>query len=160
MKKIICLLTCIFVIVSCNNNVVDLEKASIEAEAFINSQFNFFNTGNIEDAKKVFDLDAVLIGTDENEYLSGWDEVGPSIEGQIAVIKDPIFNTRDLNIVLSDDGKMASYTQLIDFSFFSGEETLEFNNIRCSGVVKKSGNDWKVVQTHWSVGVQGQVIEY
>ena len=49
MKKIICLLTCIFVFVSCNNNVVDLEKASIEAEAFINSQFNFFNTGNIED---------------------------------------------------------------------------------------------------------------
>ena len=61
-------------------------------------------------------MDAVLIGTDEDEYLSGWSEVEPSLIGQIAAIKDPVFTNRNLNIVMGDDGKMASYTQIVDFT--------------------------------------------
>lgn len=160
MKRFIYVFITLLVFSSCNESVVDLDKAKSEAEAFIESQFDFFSSGNIEDAKKVFDLDAVLIGTDEDEYLSGWSEVGPSIVGQIAVIKEPVFKSRNLNIVMGDDGKMASYTQLIDFTFKSGEETLEITNVRCSGVIKKSDEGWKVVQIHWSMGVKGQVIEY
>ena len=160
MKRFIYVFITLLVFSSCNESPVDLDKAKSEAEAFIESQFDFFSSGNIEDAKKVFDLDAVLIGTDEDEYLSGWSEVGPSIVGQIAVIKEPVFKSRNLNIVMGDDGKMASYTQLIDFTFKSGEETLEITNVRCSGVIKKSDEGWKVVQIHWSMGVKGQVIEY
>ncbi len=160
MKKLIYLFITLVVFSSCNDNNVDLDIAKSEAKSFIDSQFDFFSSGSIEDAKKVFDLDAVLIGTDEDEYLSGWSEVGPSIVGQIEVIKEPVFKSRDLNIVMGDDGKMASYTQLIDFTFKSGEETLEITNVRCSGVIKKLNEGWKVVQIHWSIGVKGQVIEY
>ena len=105
-------------------------------------------------------MDAVLIGTDEDEYLSGWSEVEPSLIGQIAVIKDPVFTNRNLNIVMGDDGKMASYTQVVDFTFDSDGQTVEITNVRSSGVVKKYDGKWKIAQIHWSVGVQGQVIEY
>ena len=29
-----------------------------------------------------------------------------------------------------------------------------------SGVIQKINGQWKVVQIHWSIGVQGQAIEY
>ena len=68
--------------------------------------------------------------------------------------------TRDLNIVMSDAGDMASYTQLLDFTFSVGGDSGEINNVRNSGVVKKINGEWKVVQIHWSIGVQGQAVEY
>ena len=121
---------------------------------------DFFSSGSLEKAKETFAMDAVLIGTDEDEYLSGWSEVEPSLIGQIAAIKDPVFTNRNLNIVMGDDGKMASYTQIVDFTFDSDGQTVEITNVRSSGVVKKYDGKWKIAQIHWSVGVQGQVIEY
>ena len=160
MKKIMSLFFAISLIVSCNQNTVDLKMAETEATSFLESQFDFFSSGNIDDAKKKFDTDAVLIGTDEAEFLSGWGEVEPSLIGQFAAVKSPKFNYRDMNIVMSDDGKMASYTQRVDFKFKSGEEIIEIKNVRASGVIKKFGDSWKIMQIHWSMGVQGQVVEY
>ncbi len=163
MKKFIYLLILIPIIFSCNNaenNTVDMSQAKDEVAAFIDTQFDFFSSGSLDKAKETFAMDAVLIGTDEDEYLSGWSEIEPSLIGQIAVIKDPVFQTRNLNIVMGDDGKMASYTQVVDFTFDSGGQAVEITNVRSSGVVKKNGGKWKIAQIHWSVGVQGQVIEY
>ena len=111
MKKFIYLLIITPIIFACNTDkAVDLVQAKAEAEAFINTQFDFFSSGSLEKAKETFAMDAVLIGTDEDEYFSGWSEVEPSLIGQIAAIKDPVFTNRNLNIVMGDDGKMASYT--------------------------------------------------
>ena len=161
MKKFIYLLIITPIIFACNTDkAVDLVQAKAEAEAFINTQFDFFSSGSLEKAKETFAMDAVLIGTDEDEYLSGWSEVEPSLIGQIAAIKDPVFTNRNLNIVMGDDGKMASYTQIVDFTFDSDGQTVEITNVRSSGVVKKYDGKWKIAQIHWSVGVEGQVIEY
>jgi len=160
MKNII--LTFLFtslLLVSCNDAPVNLEVANDEAKAFISSQFDFFTNSSLEEAKATFASDAVLIGTDEAEFFSGWDQIEPSIKGQLA-IKNPKFNTRDLNMVMSSSGDMASYTQLLDFNFIIGEEPGEINNVRNSGVIKKIQNEWKVVQIHWSIGLQGQAVEY
>ena len=162
MKKFTYLLIMVPIVFGCNTttNTVDLDQAKAEVAAFIDTQFDFFSSGSIEEAKETFAMDAVLIGTDEDEYLSGWSEVEPSLIGQIAAIKDPVFTTRNLNIVMGDDGNMASYTQIVDFTFSSDGQTLEVTNVRSSGVVKKYDGKWKIAQIHWSVGVQGQVIEY
>ena len=158
MKKFIYLLIITPIIFACNTDkAVDLVQAKAEAEAFINTQFDFFSSGSLEKAKETFAMDAVLIGTDEDEYFSGWSEVEPSLIGQIAAIKDPVFTNRNLNIVMGDDGKMASYTQIVDFTFDSDGQTVEITNVRSSGVVKKYDGKWKIAQIHWSVGVQGQV---
>ena len=160
MRKIISLLFTISLIVSCNQNNVDLKMAEAEATSFLESQFDFFSSGNIDEAKQTFYANAVLIGTDEAEFLSGWKEVEPSLVGQFAAVKSPKFNYRDMNVVISDDGKMASYTQRVDFKFKSGEEIIEIKNVRASGVIKKFDEGWKIMQVHRSMGVQGQVVEY
>jgi hypothetical protein len=90
------------------SDAVDQEKVKSEVKDFIASSFNFYQTGSIEDAKSVFSSDAILIGTDAAEYYTGWEEIEPSIKAQIAVIKNAKFDTRNLQITLSSDGKMAS----------------------------------------------------
>lgn len=143
----------------CSSDKVDLTKANSEAKAFIESQFDFFTSSSIEKAKTTFSNDAILIGTDKSEYLKGWSEIEPSIVGQLA-IEDPKFSTRDLNIVMSSSGDMASYTQLLDFSFNVNGENGEIKDVRNSGVIKKTNGAWEIVQIHWSIGVEGQAVEY
>jgi len=159
MKYFIYLLsTCFFI--SCNNvESVDLDKATEEANAFIASQFDFFKESSLELAKETFTEDAVLIGTDAAEYLSGWAEIEPSVKGQL-VIENPVFKARKLNVVMSDNGDMASYTQELDFTFSVAGEDGEIKNVRNSGVIKKIDGQWKVVQIHWSIGLEGQAVEY
>lgn len=145
---------------SCNNTApVDMEKATQEANDFILSQFDFFTESSIDIAEATFSKDAVLIGTDAAEYLSGWAEIEPSVEAQLA-IKDPVFSPRKLNVVMADGGDMASYTQELDFTFNIGGEAGEVNNVRNSGVIKKIDGQWKIVQIHWSIGLEGQAVEY
>ncbi len=158
MKNIFYFLSISFLLLSCNDTR-DIEKANEEAKAFIAGQFDFFTNSSLEQAKATFSSDALLIGTDEAEYLSGWSEIEPSIIGQLA-IKDPKFITRDFKMIMSSGGDMASYTQLLDFTFSVEGEAGEVNNVRNSGVVKKIDGEWKVVQIHWSIGVQGQAVEY
>jgi len=147
-------------LVGCNNtSPVDLEKATQEANDFIANQFDFFTKSSMEIAKSTFSKDAVLIGTDAAEYLSGWAEIEPSVKGQLA-IKDPVFTSRKLNVIISDGGDMASYTQEIDFTFKVGGESGEVKDVRNSGVIKKMDGQWKIVQIHWSIGLEGQAVEY
>ena len=143
MKKIYFFLPVILLYTSCNNNnLVDIEKASAEAENFIANQFDFFTNSSLEQAKMTFADNAILIGTDAAEYLTGWEEIEPSVKGQL-IIKDPVFTSRNLNIFMSDDGKMASYTQELDFTYSIDGEPGEVKDVRNSGVIKKNDNKCK-----------------
>ncbi|MDC1371723.1 nuclear transport factor 2 family protein [Flavobacteriaceae bacterium] len=170
LKNQILLLLIVISVFSCNFNVgndygnskgnMDLAAVESEVKDVIATTLNFFQTGNIEDAKAVFSNDAVLIGTDEAEYLIGWEEIEPSIIAQLAVIKDAKFDTRDLNVTISSSGDMAAYTSVIDFSFTAGGEAASIENVRYSGVIKKIDGVWKTTQVHWSIGLAGQAVEY
>ena len=142
------------------------QKSEQEVRDFIANQYNFFSVGSIDVAKKTFAKDAIIIGTDESEFLVGWDKIKTSLMGQIEVIENPKFVAKDLKIVMSDNSDMASYSQILNFSYrtptteSSSGVKYEINDIRNSGVIKKIDGNWKIVQIHWSVGVKGQMIEY
>jgi hypothetical protein len=61
---------------------------------------------------------------------------------------------------MSDDGKMASYTQELDFTYSIDGEPGEVKDVRNSGVIKKDDNNWEIIQIHWSIGLEGQAVEY
>lgn len=175
MEKIFIVFLLFLSILNSCNEVVNLnpedekkisQKSEQEVRDFIANQYNFFSVGSIDVAKKTFAKDAIIIGTDESEFLVGWDKIKTSIMGQIEVIENPKFITKDLKIVMSDNSDMASYSQILNFSYrtptteSSSGVKYEINDIRNSGVIKKIDGNWKIVQIHWSVGVKGQVIEY
>ena len=175
MEKIFIVFLLFLSILNSCNEVVNLnpedekkisQKSEQEVRDFIANQYNFFSVGSIDVAKKTFAKDAIIIGTDESEFLVGWDKIKKSLMGQIEVIENPKFVTKDLKIVMSDNSDMASYSQILNFSYrtptteSSSGVKYEINDIRNSGVIKKIDGNWKIVQIHWSIGVKGQVIEY
>ena len=175
MEKIFIVFLLFLSILKSCNEVVNLnpedekkisQKSEQEVRDFIANQYNFFSVGSIDVAKKTFAKDAIIIGTDESEFLVGWDKIKKSLMGQIEEIENPKFVTKDLKIVMSDNSDMASYSQILNFSYrtptteSSSGVKYEINDIRNSGVIKKIDGNWKIVQIHWSVGVKGQVIEY
>ena len=175
MEKIFIVFLLFLSILNSCNEIVNLnpedekkisQKSEQEVRDFIANQYNFFSVGSIDVAKKTFAKDAVIIGTDESEFLVGWDKIKTSLMGQIEVIENPKFVTKDLKIVMSDNSDMASYSQILNFSYrtptteSSSGVKYEINDIRNSGVIKKIDGNWKIVQIHWSIGVKGQVIEY
>ena len=117
------------------------------------------SNSSIEEAKATFYDEMTLIGTDKAEYYTSWSAMEASIEAQMQ-IAEPKFEQRNRRVFVSDDGTMASYTEIIDFSFSMDGITNTIKDVRSSGVIKKINGEWKIVQIHTSVGVEGQAVEY
>lgn len=163
MKKIAFLLL-LFISFSCSNeksesNNIDLISVKVEANKFIDSQWDWFEESSLEKAKTIFYEKGILIGTDKAEYYTNWEELEPSINAQLA-IQNAKIETRNRTIFISAGGHMVSFSEILDLSFQMGEETMIINDIRSSGVIKKIDGQWKIIQMHNSIGIDGQAVEY
>ena len=154
-----------YTLISCNSSksseivILSKEDQLKEINAFIDKQWNFMTNSSIEEAKNTFYNEMTLIGTDKAEYYTSWSAMKTSIEAQMQII-DPKFEKKNRRLFISDDGTMASYTEIIDFSFSVDGSTNSVKDVRSSGVIKKIGGEWKIVQIHTSVGVEGQAVDY
>ena len=147
---------CIYII-SCtpgktNEADKDLRENQLnEINAFIDTQ-DFILNSSIEEAKATFYDQMTLIGTDKAEYYTSWSAMEASIKAQMQIV-EPKFDQRNRRVFVSDDGTMASYTEIIDFSFSIDSSRTSIKDVRSSGVIKKIKKIGKV-QPH-SVGVEG-----
>lgn len=154
-----------YTLISCNSSksseivILSKEDQLKEINAFIDKQWNFMTNSSIEEAKNTFYNEMTLIGTDKAEYYTSWSAMKTSIEAQMQII-DPKFEKKNRRLFISDDGTMASYTEIIDFSFSVDGSTNSVKDVRSSGVIKKIGGEWKIVQIHTSIGVEGQAVNY
>ena len=164
-KPFLWVLISFFTLISCNSSksseIVTLSKEDQlkEINAFIDKQWNFMTNSSIEEAKNTFYDEMTLIGTDKAEYYTSWSAMKESIEAQMQIV-DPKFEQKNRRLFVSDDGTMASYTEIIDFSFSFDGNTNTIRDVRSSGVIKKIGGEWKTVQIHTSIGVEGQAVNY
>ncbi len=164
-KPFLLVLISFYTLISCisiksyKNATVTKEDQLNEINTFIDKQWNFITNSSIEEAKTTFYDEMTLIGTDKAEYYTSWSAMKASIEAQMQIV-DPKFEQRNRRLFVSDDGTMASYTEIIDFSFsFDGNKNT-IRDVRSSGVIKKIGGEWKIVQIHTSIGVEGQAVNY
>lgn len=164
-KPFLWVLISFYTLISCNSSksseIITLSKEDQlkEINAFIDKQWNFMTNSSIEEAKNTFYDEMTLIGTDKAEYYTSWSAMKASIEAQMQII-DPKFEQKNRRLFISDDGTMASYTEIIDFSFSVDGSTNSVKDVRSSGVIKKIDGEWKIVQIHTSVGVEGQAVNY
>lgn len=164
-KSFLWVLISFYTLISCNSSksseIVTLSKEGQlkEINAFIDKQWNFMTNSSMEEAKNTFYDEMTLIGTDKAEYYTSWSAMKASIEAQTQII-DPKFEQKNRRLFVSDDGTMASYTEIIDFSFSIDGNTNTIRDVRSSGVIKKIDGEWKIVQIHTSIGVEGQAVDY
>jgi len=152
----------LFGIVGCAKTpvTVDSDKTMTEVQNAIGKVYEIWETKDINSVKEIYAENVVGFGTDESEYWKGIDEFEPSIKTQMTAINNLDFNFKNETIHISPSGDMASYSHKVDITFTSQGEPGKLNDVRISGVLVKKGSSWKHVQTHWSIGVKGQVIEY
>ena len=152
----------LFGIVGCAKTpvTVDSDKTMTEVQNAIGKVYEIWETKDIGSVKEIYAENVVGFGTDESEYWKGIDEFEPSIKTQMTAINNLDFDFKNETIHISPSGDMASYSHKVDITFTSQGEPGKLNDVRISGVLVKKGSSWKHVQTHWSIGVKGQVIAY
>ncbi|MCF7793206.1 MAG: nuclear transport factor 2 family protein [Candidatus Cloacimonetes bacterium] len=163
MKKfaILILVFSILSFVSCTPEVdLDVEKAAIEKvlQTYIVSMV----AEDMEGISNIFahDEDMISFGTDAGERIVGWSGMKKLMEKQFAASDHPTIRPYEQVIRINSTGNTAWFTEYTDWKMMAGEEEISLTGLRLSGVLDKGLAGWKIVQLHFSVPVEGQVLEY
>ncbi len=110
-------------------------------------------TGNIHLFEQCFlqDDNLVNIGTDMDEYWIGWKNFISSMQDMIKSRQGYKIYTQDTKIGISDDNNTAWYSQMMDTCMETKGDPFRLEGFRHTGVLKKTENGWKIIQSHVSI---------
>lgn len=139
-------------IMGCQRAVdIAAEKAAIKA--ILDSYILSVEKEDIELYSKILinDSDMVNFGTNVSQRIVGWDALRKAIEEQNAALSETAITQSDVTINVSPNGKFAWATSLWDFKSTMEAQVIQLP-VRCSWILEKKGDDWKIVHFHKSVG--------
>ncbi|MDP2366024.1 MAG: nuclear transport factor 2 family protein [Ignavibacteria bacterium] len=150
--SIISILTILILAMGCQKTV-DIEAEKSAVKVVLDSYIISIEKEDIELYGKIFvhDPDMVNFGTGANERIVGWDTLEKAIIEQNAVLSETKITQSDVTINVSPDGKFAWATSLWDFKATMEAQVMQLP-IRCSWILEKQDNEWKIVHFHKSVG--------
>jgi hypothetical protein len=133
-------------------SAVNAERAIKKIEEVLQTLLNSQENGNIENFANCFlhDSSVIHIGTDIDEYFSSWRDYLHWIDNFLLSRKGQEINAKGTNIQISEDKKTAWYSQLIDTCYETKGEITRIEGFRHTGVLIKTENGWKIVQSHIS----------
>ena len=99
------------------------------------------------------DDDIVLIGTDSDEKLIGWNQINKAIKHQFAEFEDTYISVIDQNISMNETANTAWFSEVLNYNFIYHGKAQSFEGIRFTGVLEKRKENWKLVQCHISIPV-------
>jgi hypothetical protein len=108
--------------------------------------------GDIESFTDCFlhDSSVVHIGTDVDEYFTTWRDYLHQIDEFLISRKGHEINAKETRIRLNKEQNTAWYSQLIDTCYETKGEITRIEGFRHTGVLIKTENGWKIVQSHVS----------
>lgn len=140
------------VVIGCRDGRhIEVDKTAIKA--VLDSYILSIENEDIELYGKIFvhDPNMVNFGTGANERIVGWDALKKVIEAQNAALSETKITQSDVTINVSPDGQFAWATSLWNFKATMEAQVMQLP-VRCSWILEKRGNDWKIVHFHKSVG--------
>ena len=102
--------------------------------------------------------DLVAFGTDWDEKFVGWEQYKDVHEVQFDALRSFKFEARELDVKVNDGIAWVSDRPHWEIETRDGEKISE--DVRITAVLKKIGQDWKVVQWHVSVGLGKRLHSY
>lgn len=126
-----------------------------EIEQTIHKFFHSMDVQDFDVMEKVIAQkeDMVHIGTDADEIWRGWSELNEATVEQFKNLKFYKANIRELSIHVSETGKVAWYSHLLDAKIKSNTNIQTWKGARFTGVLENTGGNWQIVQTHVSIPV-------
>jgi len=150
--SIIFIITTLTLVLGCQK-VVDIEAEKSAVKVVLDNYIISIENEDIELYGKIFvqDPDMVNFGTGANERIVGWETLKKVIEDQNAALSETKITQSDVTINASADGQFAWATSLWKFKATMEGQAMELP-VRCSWILEKRSNDWKIVHFHKSVG--------
>jgi uncharacterized protein (TIGR02246 family) len=141
---------------------VDLEKEESAVRATINQLWQSWETGDINLISELIahDPDIVIFGTDAAERWVGYEEFRTAAEQQFAAMESVQISAYDEVFKIHNSGDVAWCSSIADIAGVSMGEDFEMAGLRFTAVLEKRDGKWMIVQAHFSVPVEGQLIEY
>jgi hypothetical protein len=129
------------------------KQESVDAVSQVLSKlFKSEEKGDIEALADCFlhSNSVVHIGTDMDEYFTTWRDYLHWVEERLINKKDRSINEKETRIYINDDDNTAWYSQMIDTCYETKGEITRLEGFRHTGVLIKTQNGWKIVQSHIS----------
>ena len=154
MKKVfVCLLLIILsVIIACEKKV-DIEKTKSEVKQTIDAFHQAYFNKNFETFSKFFaiDRDILFLGTSNNEYLVGRENVLNSYKESINTIEFTNVDIQKESIHVHSSGNIAWITRIDNVKAKSGDMTFDLNGLRWTAILEKINGEWVFVHSHTSL---------
>jgi ketosteroid isomerase-like protein len=130
-----------------------LEKEKLEISQILDKLTTATERGNIDQIKGIWleSENDLLIGTESNEKLEGWNEIQDALKKQFRTFHETLISITDQSIWISEDGKIAWFYEELNYNFVFEDQAMEFKGIRVTGVLKKTEGKWRMVNQHLSV---------
>ena len=132
---------------------VDLEQEK-EKVALVLEKYVIANEK--QDIELVHDVwaaepDIVVIGTNSDEMLIGWEAIKNAVERQFSSFQETYISIHDQIIKVDEYGTTAWFSEIVNYNYIYQGENKQFEGLRFTGVLKKFGDDWLIVQSHMSI---------
>lgn len=105
------------------------------------------------------DDNIIMIGTDSDERLVGWDNIKRAIQHQFKEFRDTYITVSDQIIRINKTGNTASFSELLNYNFIYKDEAKSFTGMRFTGVLEKIDGAWLLVQGHLSIPAEVELNE-
>lgn len=161
-KNLFLVIILILIFSSCRDQgkvVIDIKaetdqvKAVLDQYVVANEEQNFSLIENIWAANESI----VLIGTNLDEKLVGWNKINEAIKHQFESFTDTYIVVSEQNIRLNETANTAWFNEIMNYNFIYNEEAKSFSGVRFTGVLEKIDNKWLFVQGHLSIPAEAQL---
>jgi len=140
----------------------DAPNAIAEAKKVIDQIPSAMESGNLDMFSGMMSHDSSLVvfGTDAAEYWVGYPDVEQALKEQFAAFKDITFTVSEQKMEISPLLDAVWFSELVDWSMTVGDQAVDLQGLRLTGVMTNGPDGWKIVQMHFSMPVTGQAAEY
>jgi len=168
-KSIILLLPFIFLLITaCNQSskettaekekakVVDRAKEKAKVTELLDLLASSTENGDLDMVEKIWcpKDDVLLIGTESDEKLIGWEKIKEAMSGQFNDFDQTLISITDQNVWLDRDARTAWFFEELNYNFIYNNKAMSLDGIRFTGVFFKTDEgEWKLVQGHMSMPV-------
>jgi len=95
--------------------------------------------------------DIVVIGTNSDETIIGWEAIKNALQLQFESIEDTYISVRDQRIGMNETGNTAWFSEFVNYNYIYQGKPVKYEGLRFTGVLEKINGDWFIVQSHMSI---------